>query len=374
MQQLITKLTPVLNDLVQQESEAHSVAPNKVAPAANDDPEIARLERKIAAAKQAKTEAATRAQRVAELQAELARIQATKVVAAPAPGPAPAPAEVTPITRALLTRLPRGKRENRDGIAVILGNGEYTTHHPDVPNVAYAHNDAEAIKEYVLHTLRFRQGNLIFVEDATKGQMESIFGTRDYPEGKLAHWIRQGRSDVFVFYSGHGAPGLKNGEPYLVPVDADPATLEINGYPVATLYHNLAALHARSITVVLDACFSGGSAGGAVVKHASDLVIRPTMPSAALPKGTVITASDGTQIASWDEEAHLGLLTRYFLEGIAGAADQQRYGNGDGKVALAELKRYLDSEVVYRARRAFGRDQTPEVTGDMTRVMAVVGR
>ena len=41
--------------------------------------------------------------------------------------------------------------ENPDGVAVIIGNKNYT--HPDVPEVSFAHNDADAIKRYVIETL-----------------------------------------------------------------------------------------------------------------------------------------------------------------------------------------------------------------------------
>ena len=44
-----------------------------------------------------------------------------------------------------------------------------------------------------------------------------------------------------VFYSGHGVPGLKDKRGYLLPVNANPDTPEINGYPVDVLYKNLAS-------------------------------------------------------------------------------------------------------------------------------------
>ena len=38
--------------------------------------------------------------------------------------------------------------ENPDGVAVIIGNKSYS--HTDVPEVSFAHNDADAIKRYVI--------------------------------------------------------------------------------------------------------------------------------------------------------------------------------------------------------------------------------
>ena len=57
---------------------------------------------------------------------------------------------------------------------------------------------------------------------------------------KLFDWVRPGRSDVMVFYSGHGVPGARDKRGYLLPVDADAQTPELNVYPVDVLYEILA--------------------------------------------------------------------------------------------------------------------------------------
>ena len=240
---------------------------------------------------------------------------------------------------------------------------------PDVPDVAYAHNDADAIYEYVTKGLGYRPGNIIRLKDATQGQLTGAFGTKENPRGRLSNWVRRGRSDVFVFYSGHGVPGLKDGRGYLLPVDADPSLVEINGYPLETLYANLAKLPARSVTLMIDACFSGTSAGGTLLRGSPvRLRLKKTSPL-VFRKGAVLTASAPDQVAWWDDRARLGLFTRHVLEGLTGAADRKEFGNGDGRVTLAELGRFLKDELTYRARRRFGRDQDPQVTGEMDRVM-----
>ena len=126
--------------------------------------------------------------------------------------------------------------ENREAVAVIIGNKAYTG---DTPEVTYAHNDAEAMKRYVIDVLGYREGNIIDLRDATKGQFESVFGSAGNHRGQLFNWVRPGRSDVTVFYSGHGVPGLQDRRGYLLPVDADPNFAELAGYPLDTLYANL---------------------------------------------------------------------------------------------------------------------------------------
>ena len=58
-----------------------------------------------------------------------------------------------------------------------------------------------------------------------------------------------GRSDVVVYHSGHGASGLEDKRGYVLPVNSDPNTAELNGYPIDVLYENLSNLEeARSVT------------------------------------------------------------------------------------------------------------------------------
>lgn len=250
--------------------------------------------------------------------------------------------------------------ENRDGIAVLIGNRDYQGR---VPDVDYAHNDADAMRRYVLDVLGFQEGNLIDLRDATKAQMEATFGNQSSYKGKLFNWVREGRSDVVVYYSGHGVAGVDDHRGYLLPVDADAETPELNGYAVDTLYANLAKLPARSVTVLIDACFTGESPKGSLVKSASPVHLRAK--PATVAKGlTVLTAARADQLASWDDEAHHGLFTRHLLDALYGAADTSVGGDKDGKVTLGEVHKYLDDEMTYAARRQFGRTQNASVTGD----------
>jgi hypothetical protein len=62
------------------------------------------------------------------------------------------------------------------------------------------------MKRYVPRTLGFREENIIYEENATGAVLTRIFGTDDTAKGQLYNWVRDEKSDVFVYYSGHGAP------------------------------------------------------------------------------------------------------------------------------------------------------------------------
>ena len=259
-------------------------------------------------------------------------------------------------------QFPPAKRPDDYSIAVIIGNRAYQQAGNGVPDVNYAVNDASAMREYVEKSLGYRPGNIIFLENASQADMISTFGSATNHKGKLFDWVRPNRSKVFVYYSGHGAPGLNDGNGYLLPVDARPSTVELNGYSLDTLYKNLGKIPASSVTVVIDACFSGSSHSGAIVRNASSISLRPiTMPKRSR-EINVLTATDTGEVASWDDQTGHGLFTSYFLKGVTGEAE--RSGNGDGRVDLEELRSYLDSEVTYMARRLYSREQHPQVLGD----------
>ena len=215
---------------------------------------------------------------------------------------------------------------------MIVGNANYTRQGRDVPDVRPAYADAEGMRRYAIQTLGIRDGKVIFLRDATGAQMVRVFSSDRDHRGQLFDWMRPNRSRVFVYYTGHGAPGSAGGGPYLVPADADSARIELNGYPLATLYDNLAKIPAESVTVVIEACFSGLSQAGSVLGKASP-VFRDVSAPLVPPKLTVITAGSAGQVASWEEDGSLSLFTEYFLKGMAGEADRAPYGNGDGTVA-----------------------------------------
>ena len=250
--------------------------------------------------------------------------------------------------------------ERPDDVAVIIGNANYQKQGKDIPDVVPAYADADSFKRYAMRTLGVREGNIIDLRDATSAQFVRVFGSREDHRGQLFDWVRPGRSRVTVYYAGHGAPAGADGSAYLIPADADAARIRLNGYPLATLYENLGQLPAESVTVVLEACFSGASQGGSVLRKASPVYLKPKVTRVP-PKVTVIAAGAGDQIASWEEDDSHGLFTKYFLKAMSGEADRAPYGNGDGEVGGKELEAYLKDTMTYYARRYYGRDQVAQI-------------
>ena len=276
-----------------------------------------------------------------------------------APIAAPAPAERTRPTYPNDLAPPTTGFKNPKAVAVVIGNRGYTR--AEIPSVEYADRDAALMKRYLVESFGFREENIIFETDAGLSTFQRIFGSRDSYRGQLFNFLAADRSsDVFVFYSGHGAPDPATNGTFLVPADADPQTLSLTGYAVRTLYENLAQLPARSLTVVLDACFSGLSDRGTLLRGISPLTLRVENPVLAAPNAVVLSASGGTEVSGWYDQKGHGLFTYVFLEQLTQSLQAT---DGRDPLTARALRERLAPEVVRLSRRLRQRDQTPQVFG-----------
>jgi hypothetical protein len=70
--------------------------------------------------------------------------------------------------------------DNSDSVAVVIGKKNYR----QTVSVDFAHNDADAIKEYLLRFLGFPKSNVMVVKDVTLSELLQIFGSKRSPRGR----------------------------------------------------------------------------------------------------------------------------------------------------------------------------------------------
>ncbi|MFD1333662.1 caspase domain-containing protein, partial [Methylopila musalis] len=260
----------------------------------------------------------------------------------------------------------RALDDNADSIAIVVGNRDYKQTTP----VDYAHNDADAIRDYLVRGLGFRDSNVFLLKDATLNELNQAFGSEANPQGgRLWRSVTAGRSNVFVYYSGHGAPDLKTRQPFLLPQDGDPNFSE-SGFALETLYRNLELVKQkvgpdRQVIVMVDACFTGETGR----RGENMLAVSAPGFSPAKPKAGAgilrLAATSGATPANWDDGARLGLFTSRFLMAAAGLANPNGPASPAGaetrRVAWSDLQSYVTREVRDAARREVGREQEPEI-------------
>jgi hypothetical protein len=262
--------------------------------------------------------------------------------------------------------VPPAKVLNPNAVAVVIGVEQYSR----IPAAPYAANDAEIMRRYFENRFGIDRNRILFY---TNDKVNGIFFKKmfDPEKGELRDVIGNAskETDLFVFYSGHGIPNKNADQTYLFPSDGDIRFLEDYGYPITTFYENLNKLNTRSVTVILDACFSGASRGSGMYKEenliaAKGIKLKVTKPWTAYKNFTVINSSSGEETSLGNDQTETGLFTYYFAAGLRGEADK----NKNGEITLGELKEYVETNMIPHSRRISG-TQTPEFYGDPSRVL-----
>ena len=268
--------------------------------------------------------------------------------------------------------IPQGTDKRPYDVAVVIGNQNYGRYEKGFGDVKFAERDADTMREYLVKTLGYHPDNIIFKKDAEFTDFNSIFGSYDYKgkfvPGDLHRYIRKtGRKrtrEVFVYYSGHGAPPMDDRPPYLVPVNAKAKSVATTCYSLDLFNDIVEKLPVETKTVFLDACFSGNAPSGPFIAT-KGLYIKDLKPQVARDTA-FFCAAKNDQVAAWHEAKGHGLFTYFFLRGLQGAADYDT----NREITLGEMKAYLGDEVSYWAERLSQFSQTPHIEGKDDRVIA----
>jgi hypothetical protein len=238
----------------------------------------------------------------------------------------------------------------------IIGIEDYD----QLPSVEYARKDALIVRDYFIRVLGVPEANIVSLidKDATKARIEGYL--KKFIPANVGH-----DATLYVYFAGHGMPGIKQGEPYLVPYDADTRFIEQTGYKLISFYQDLHQLNVKRVYVFLDSCFSG------VASRAAEMLVKGARPALihvenVKPPSTSIISLNATstgEISNAFPEKEHGLFTYYLLRGMKGEADT----DDDGWASIKEVYEYVRSHVSRESRRMQS-EQTPTIvpsTGQM---------
>ena len=243
-------------------------------------------------------------------------------------------------------KIPKGEK-NPNAYAVVFGIEQYK----NVSSVTYARRDAYWMREYFAKTLGVPEENIYYKTDidAGKAEFDKVFS----PGGWLDKRIGDGRSDLYIYYAGHGAPDFNSRTAFLIPYDGDPNYASQTGYSIDKMTANLSQLEARSVTVFLDACFSGANRENEILLAGARPVFLD-VNTAVAANVTLFSAASGNQISSsWAEKQH-GIFSYWLMKGMQGSADANR----DNRLTVEELGGFIRNNVSKTAGK-LDREQTP---------------
>ena len=240
--------------------------------------------------------------------------------------------------------IPTGLTENEKRYALIIGNEDYSKYQPGLDrevNVAFAANDARVVAEYAEKTLGIPKKNIVVSIDATKGQM-----SQQLAQLKRLIEVERGEAEVLFYYSGHGLPEEGTNTPYLIPVDVS-GTQPANGLALQDVYTALVAFPAKKVTVVLDACFSGGARQKELVAMKG---VKVKANVEQVPANLLVLASStGNEASAVYHEKQHGYFTYFLLK-------EWKEGKAQGLVKPSMER--IQQNVAREAAR-MGKNQTP---------------
>lgn len=238
-------------------------------------------------------------------------------------------------------QIPQTNASNPNTFAVIIANEDYKS----VSAVPFALNDGRVFAKYCQRTLGIPATNIKLYENAT------------YNDLRLAvAWLKnvcekyEGEASVVFYYAGHGIPDETDKSAYLLPVDGD-GRYVATGYKLDELYQKLGNMPAKSITVLLDACFSGANRDGKMLADARGVALK-SKPGVPQGKTVVLSAAQGSETALPNQQEGHGMFTYYLL---------LKLQETKGDVNLQDLSNFIIKEVS-RKTAVVDKPQTPTVT------------
>lgn len=243
-----------------------------------------------------------------------------------------------------------------DAAVLIIGVEEYKS----VPSADFAENDAKAFYDFAINALGVPASRvkLLTGQNAQKVDVDAAILTW------LKPLVSAGKTDVFVYFSGHGLASDDGKELFLLPQDGNRALLDRSAIRRSELIDMVASAGVRSATFFIDACYSGGTRGTESLVAAARPVLLAAKEQPVPSNVTILTASANDQLSSALGPARHGLFSYFLMRGLSGEA-----AGGDRTVTASELAAYLAERVPPEAAR-LGRSQTPQLVGDGSKVIA----
>tara|TARA_Y100000991_G_scaffold27363_1_gene17384 strand:- start:1519 stop:3687 length:2169 start_codon:yes stop_codon:yes gene_type:complete len=263
-----------------------------------------------------------------------------------------APKQIAKVSFDSLNPTTRYVKSNGNAIALVVGVADYEK----TTGAEYADRDAQVFYDYARLKLGIPKERIQMLINDKADVVGMLSGINKW----LKRSVKQGQSDVYIFFAGHGLASDDGGTAYLIPYDGAPDFLERTAISRDEVFLEVSSVNPRSVTVFLDTCYSGDTRGETRLIDGRPLNIK--LQEQSLPEGfTVLTAAGGDQIAKPLKEAQHGMFSYFLMKGMEGDADS----NYDNAITARELHAFVKQNVIQQS----GGSQVPELQGDAERVL-----
>ncbi len=250
-------------------------------------------------------------------------------------------------------RLLPPKPPQDDKIAIIISNGQSMS----LNSLDYANNDANAFHQTLVSHMGYRKENIFRFNNLLYQPMINLFELNGTEFNQLRRAFRQSRREIelTIYYVGHGAADLFNGEIYLLPWQFN-IYVPTERYSLMTMFENLRIwkdnYNIKKINTYLNINYVLQSHIGHDNEHKFKI--------AEFHKnngGFSTIISNAVNHMSNHHGNSISTFTTFLLEGLNGRADI----NQDQRISAEELYRFLSDEFLGLPSIAWGSQRTFQV-------------
>ena len=248
-------------------------------------------------------------------------------------------------------------KKNENKVVLIIGVENYES----TPKANYANLDAKYFYEYAKRAFGAKGNNIKLLIDNDASLVKTLAALSKWLPGK----INPSKTDLIIFFAGHGLASNDGKELYLLPQDGDPDLLSRTGLSRTEIFQGIIDLKPKSVIMFLDTCYSGISRDEQMLLASARPIRIVASDEREIPNNfTIFSASQPDQISSGLKEAKHGIFSYYLMKGLEGKAD----ANKDKQITNGELLAYMDQNVSRKASE-LGREQNPSLAGKSDQIL-----
>ena len=248
------------------------------------------------------------------------------------------------------------QQQPSEAVAIIMGIEKYKR----VSKADYANADALDFYDYAMRALGIRAENIKLLVDEGADDVEILRTFQNW----LPLKSKKGKTDVYVFFSGHGLPSQDGQSLFLLPWGVDKDFVDKTAINMQELVDALQAAQPKTVTLFIDSCYSGQSRNGQFLLSSARPIALKVAQRTFPANFTVLSASAPDQLSSSSVDLKHGIFSYYLMKGMEGEADL----NEDGKITVGEMQEYLQ-DMVSRQAMTMNRKQHSQSQGDPDKVL-----
>lgn len=232
--------------------------------------------------------------------------------------------------------------------SLIIGVPEYND--SSITPLPFVKNDIRLFKSTIKNHLNIEDENIaVLGEDPSECTWSNVL--REFK--KFSHNSNEDDT-VIIYYSGHGTSF--EGDGYLICKDTERDFINRTAISISELSNTINTTPAKNKLIFLDSCYSGVNLGKSndakfVIEKISDLQSEGW---------SILSSCKGNELSYALKDGTASIYTHFLCEALSGKA----ISNGDDKLGLSDINKYVQKKVTNYAINHHSASQTPTLKSE----------